>query len=152
MTSIAIPLRVGKGRLSCTDKPKQAIDAALALLMTTPCRSCAADPQYGFVFNNLRFEIFDENEGVVYDSSDRKGYLEGSRGLYDKKISGSSNNLNTFAAELKKTIESYEKRLKDVSVSMTYIREERKIYVTVKGVIADSGADYQYLTVINVWK
>ena len=88
----------------------------------------------------------------MYDSAGRKSYLEGREGLYDKKISGSSNNLNTFAAELKQTIGTYEKRLKDVSVSMTYIREERKIYVTVKGVIVENGADYQYLTVINVWK
>ena len=35
---------------------------------------------------------------------------------------------------------------------MTYIREERKIYVTVKGVIVETGAKYQYLTIINVWK
>lgn len=152
MGSISIPLRIDKGALGRTDDPKAAIDSALALLMATPCYSCAADPQYGFVFNNLRFEIFNENEGVVYNSSGLQGFFEGREGLYDKKISGSSNNLNTFASELKQTIESYEKRLEKVSVSMTYIREERKIYVTVKGVIRQTGADYQYLSVINVWK
>ena len=152
MRSISIPLRIEKGALGRTDDPKQAIDSALALLMATPCYSCAADPQYGFVFNNLRFEIFNENEGVVYNSSGLQGFFEGREGLYDKKISDSSNNLNTFAAELKQTIEAYEKRLEKVSVSMTYIREERKIYVTVKGVIRQTGTDYQYLSVINVWK
>lgn len=65
MRSIAIPLQIDKGALTRTEDPKKAIDSALALLMTTPCYSSAADPYYGFVFNNLRFEIFDENEGVV---------------------------------------------------------------------------------------
>lgn len=152
MSSIAIPLRFAKGSLQRTDDPKKAIDSALSLLMATPCYSAAADPEYGFIFNNLRFEIFDENEGVVYNSSgsQRAQFRQG--GLYDRKISGSSNNLNTFAAELQLTIMEYEPRLKDVAVSMTYIREERKIYVSVKGVIVETEAPYQYSTIINVWK
>lgn len=152
MKNISIPLRIAGGTLARTEDPKQAIDNAIGLLMSTPCYSAAADPAYGFIFNNLRFEIFDENEGVVYNSSGSRRLKEGWEGLYDKKISGSSNNLNTFAAELKETIEAYEKRLKNVSVSMTYIREERKIYVTVKGVIAETGKKYLYSTIINVWK
>ena len=150
MSSIAIPFRIVKGGLARTEDPKTAIDNALALLMTTHCGSCAADPQYGFIFNNLRFEILNENEGVVYTPRDAVAAARGD--LYDKKISGSSNNLNTFAAELKKTIEVYEPRLDKVAVSMTYIREERKIYITVKGVIAATGANYKYLSAINVWK
>ena len=152
MKSIAIPLRIAKGGLSRTEDPKKAIDSALALLMTTPCYTSVADPQYGFIFNNLRFEIFNENEGVVYNSASRERLMEDRENLYDKKISGSSTNLNTFAAELKQTIEAYEKRLGDVSVSMTYIREERKIYVTVKGRVLETGKPYQYASVINVWK
>ena len=150
MKSIAIPLRVGKSGLSRVEDPKKAIDSALTLLTTTPCLSCAADPRYGFVFNNLRFEIFNENEGVVFNSSGAEQLL--GDGLYQKKVSGSSNNLNTFAAELKQSIEEYEKRLRDVSVAMTYIREERKIYMTVKGVMQESGKPYKYESVINVWK
>ena len=152
MKNISIPLQIQKGTLARTEDPKNAIDEALALLMGTPCYSSAADPGYGFVFNNLRFEIFDEKEGVVYNSSGSRRLMEGWDGLYEKKISGSSNNLNTFAAELKETIETYEERLKNVSVSMTYIREERKIYITVKGIIAQNGKKYQYSSIINVWK
>jgi len=152
MRSISIPLRIEKGGLSRTENPKAALDASLGLLMTTPCFSCVADPEYGFIFNNLRFENFNENEGVVYNSSGMERFLEGREGLYDKKISGSSKNLNTFAAELKQTIEVYEPRLDNVSVAMTYIREERKIYVTVKGRIAENAAPYQYESIINVWK
>jgi phage baseplate assembly protein W len=152
MKSIFIPLQITPKGLAKSDDYKQAIDQSLSLLMTTPCYSCVADPQYGFIFNNLRFEIFNEHEGVVYNSSENTGIFEGREGLYDKKISGSSKNLNTFAAELKQTIANYEKRLSSVSVSMTYIREERKIYITVKGLITETQADYQYTTTINVWK
>ena len=151
MNSIAIPFRIGKGGPERTENPRKAIDSALTLLMTSRCGCCVADPEYGFIFNNLRFEIFDENEGVVYDSAGT-GAPSGLEGLYAKKISGSSRNLNTFAAELKQTIETYEKRLDDVSVSMTYLREERKIYVKVKALIVETGKEYEYQSIINVWK
>ena len=152
MKSIAIPIQLVKGGLARTEDPRKSIDSALSLLMSTSCFSSAADPQYGFIFNNVRFEIFDENEGVVYNSSGSRRLASGWEGLYHKKISGSSTNMNTFAAERKRTLETYEKRLQDVSVSMTYVREERKIYVTVKGVIADTGSPYKFLSIINVWK
>ena len=46
MSSISIPFRIVKGGLARTVDPKASIDGALTLLMTTPCGSCAADPQY----------------------------------------------------------------------------------------------------------
>lgn len=152
MKSISIPLRIVKGGLARTEDVRKAIDNSLELLMATPCFSSAADPGYGFIFNNLRFEIFDEREGVVYNSSGLLRQFEDAEGLYDKRISGSSNNINTFASELKQAIENYEKRLQNVSVGMTYIMEERKIYVSVSGEIEGSDKPYQYASVINVWK
>lgn len=149
MKSIAIPIRIGKGGLARNEGPK-AIDQALSLLTTTPCLNSVAAPQYGFVLNNLRFEIVNEKEGVVSNSSGQEWMLM--TGLYEKKVSGSSNNLNTFAYELKQSIETYEKRLRDVSVAMTYIREERKIFLTVKGVLEENDKPYLYESVINVWK
>lgn len=152
MNSISIPLRVVKGGLARTEDTRAAIDSALALLMTTPWFNSAADPWYGFIFNNLRFEIFNEKEGVVFNSSSGlQRLIEGSEGLYDKKISGSSNNLNTFAAELKQTIQNYEKRLQNVDVTMTYNRAARKITIKVKGEIAATQTPYQYQSIINVW-
>ena len=118
--------------------------------MTTPRYSTPADPQFGFVFNNLRFEMFNENEGVVFDSGDTDT-MNNLQGLYEKKISGSSRSINTFAAELKAAIGQYEKRLDKISVSMTYIREERLIYITVKGTIISTGEDYKYDQTIRVW-
>ena len=152
MRNIAIPLDLSAKGLARTADQKTAIDQSLSLLLSTPCFSSAADPQYGFIFNNMRFEIFNENEGVVYNSSESPDIFEGPEGLYAKKISGSSKNLNTFAAELKDTVAKYERRLGGVTVSMTYIREEQKIYVTVKGVVVETNADYTYRTTINVWK
>ena len=67
------------------------------------------------------------------------------------KMSGSSKNINTFASELKEAIAKYEPRLSDVSTTMTYVREEKKIYVAVKGVIVETGKDYQYQTIIRIW-
>ena len=67
--SILLPLQVAAGNVARAPKLKMAVDAFLDLLLTTACRSCVADPQFGFVFNNLKFEIFNENEGVIYNSA-----------------------------------------------------------------------------------
>ena len=152
MSGISIPLQIVKGSLRRTEDPRKAIDSALSLLMTTSCFNSVADPEYGFVFNNLRFEIFNEHEGTVYDSSGTKRGPGGRRDLYARRISGASSNLDTFAASLKESIEKYEPRLTNVSVTMNYNREERKIFVTVKGVIVETETPYQYTSIINVWK
>ena len=151
MTSISIPLQLTDKGLRREDDQKRAIDEAIALIIRTERFSTPADPVFGFVFNNLRFEMFNENEGVVFDSGDTNtmNYVQG---IYDKKISGSSKSINTFAAELKTAIMKYEQRLDDITVSMTYIREERQIYITVKGIIASSKEDYVFNQIIRVWK
>ena len=142
--NIGIPLNIRKGRLG-NENWKDSIDSHIELLLSTPEGGCVSDPEFGFVFNNLRFEIFDENEGVVLNSdSDRST-------LYEKKISGTSRNVNTFAVELKRQIEKYEQRLSEVQVTMAYIREHRKIYITVRGIISETRTEYQYQTSLNVW-
>lgn len=150
MTSISLPLHVGSKGLTREEKLKKSLDASISLIMSTPLFSTPADPQFGFVFNNLRFEMFNENEGVVYDSGDTNS-MDSLQGIYDKKISGSSKSINTFASELKDSIMKYERRLEDVSVSMTYIREERQIYITIKGVIVSTKENYVYKQTIRVW-
>ena len=151
MAYLAIPLEVTKNGLARVDKIKQALDESLTMLLNTPRNNNVGDPQYGFVFNNMRFEIFDEHEGVIYNSGDTL-YESGIQDLYSKKISGSSKNMNTFAAELKEVVRRYEKRLDDVSVTMTYIREERLIYITVKGTITTTKEDYVFTNTMRVWK
>lgn len=148
---IQLPLSIANKGMKREEKIEQSIESFLNLLLSTPCNSNISDPDFGFVFNNLRFEIFDENEGVVFDSFDEKHDSNNYEDLYVKKISGTSKNLNTFAIELKKAIEHYEKRLTNVAVSMTYVRDERKIYVNVKGYIPVIEKDFQYNTHINIW-
>ena len=150
MTNISIPLQLTAKGLQRDDDLKRSIDANVYLIITTERFSTPADPQFGFVFNNLRFEMFNENEGVVFDSGDTDT-MSNIQGAYDKKISGSSKSINTFAAELKTAITKYENRLERISVSMTYIREERLIYITVKGVIVSTKEDYIYDQTIKVW-
>jgi predicted component of type VI protein secretion system len=130
---------------------KKSLDESLYMLLTTPRYNNMSDPEYGFIFNNMRFEIFDEHEGVIYNSGDTI-YDRGIKDVYNKKISGSSKNMNTFAAELKEVVKNYEKRLSDVAVTMTYIREERLIYVTIKGVIIQTKEDYVFTSTLRVWK
>lgn len=145
--NILLPLQIEKGRLVQAKKPKEAIDTFIDLLLNTPCQSCVADRQFGFIFNNLKFEIFNENEGVIYNSSTDEEDLK----LYDKKVSGTSKSVNTFAIELKKAIESYEKRLTNVSVTMAYIKNMKKIHVNIEGTIAATNEAYKYTTSLNIW-
>lgn len=152
MGSLTLPLQIANGKVAREEDPRKGIDAFISLLIASPQDGCVAERGFGFIFNNLRFEILNENEGVVYDSMQDEGPSDPQTAeLYEKKISGSSKNLNTFAAELKESIRKYEKRLQDPTVSMTYIREERLIYVTVKGIIAASGEKYRYTTTIRIW-
>ena len=119
-----------------SDNINDAVTGYLNLLVGTTRYITAADPEFGFVFNNLKFENVNEKEGVVYN----------------RKLSGSSKNLNTYAAELQQAISRYEQRLKDVKVSMTYIREEKRVYTTVNAVMAATQKPYQYSTAIKVWR
>jgi len=151
MAYLSIPLRVVKSGLAREDIIKRSIDQAIDMLLTTPRFNSRGDSTYGFVFNNMRFEIFDEHEGVIYNSGDTL-YENGLRDLYSKKISGSSKNMNTFAAELKEAVKDYEKRISNVSVTMTYIREERLIYITIKGIIVSTKEEYLYKSTLRVWK
>ena len=150
MTSISLPLRVTPKGLAREDKLKKSIDDVIDLILTTARYSTPSDTQFGFVFNNLRFEMFNENEGVVFDSGDTQS-MDGIQGVYDKKISGSSKSINTFASELKEAVNKYEPRLEEVTASMTYIREERQIYMTIKGVIASTKQNYVYKQIFKVW-
>ena len=97
----------------------------------------------------MRFEIFNEREGVLYNSLPDEDVDEDD--LYTKKISGNSKNINTFATELKTAVERYETRLENVTATMSYVREERKVYVTVTGIIRSTQEKYKYDTILNIW-
>lgn len=146
--NVLLPLEITNGRLTSTTQPQIAVNAFIELLLSTPCGSSVADPQFGFIFNNLKFEIFNEKEGVIYDSTPQESPYPN---LYDKKISGNSKNINTFAIDLKKAIEQYEKRLSHVSVSMIYLKSQRIIQIIVEGILTETGEVYKYTTSIRLW-
>lgn len=146
--NVLLPLQVTNGRLAYSPNPSMTIDAFIELLLSTPCGGCSADPEFGFIFNNLKFEIFNEKEGVIYDSSPQD---DSTSRLYDKKVSGNSKNLNTFAVDLKKAIEQYENRLTEVSVSMTYLKSQKLIQIVVEGRLVETNVPYKYTTSINLW-
>ena len=135
MNFLTIPISIRKGALDRTDTISEAITANLSLLVSTSRYLTAADPHFGFAFNNFKFENVNEKEGLVYN----------------RKLSGSSKNINTFAAELQKAIMQYEPRLQDIKVNMTYIREEKQIYTTVDGSIITTQEPYRFTTTIKVW-
>ena len=149
MTGLIAPIEVTKSGLRRAGSEKEAIDSFLNLLLNSACSECCIDPRFGFVFNNLRFEIFNEQQGVIYNSkTDDQGKDDT---LYSKKISGNSRNLNTFSSELKTAIERYEHRLEQIQTTMSYVRRERRIYITVTGIIASSNDKYQYDTTLKIW-
>ncbi len=149
MENLVSPLNIVSGNISLTDNIKESINSFLEILLTTALGDCCIDPEFGFIFNNMRFEIFNEREGTIYNSTTTEGVEEDE--LYTKKISGNSRNLNTFATDLKEVIMKYEQRLADVAATMSYVREERKIYVTVTGVIIDTKEKYKYDTTLKIW-
>ena len=149
MDNLISPLDIIGGSIMRTDNVKESIDSFLEILRTSACGDCSIDPEFGFIFNNMRFEIFNEREGTIFNSTSTDSREE--EDLYNKKISGNSKNVNTFATELRQVIMKYEERLTEVQATMSYVREERKIYITVTGIIVDTREKYKYDTTIKVW-
>ena len=142
-TFLKYPLNITSGRIERTDSLKESLDASMKLIVETPLRESIGSPSFGFVFNNPRFEIFNESEGLIHSCTEDA--------LHEKKLSGSSKNMNTFAADLKQAIARYEPRLANVKVAMTYIREEKKIHFNIRADILPDMTEYQYTTSIKAW-
>ncbi|MBQ0049065.1 MAG: hypothetical protein KBT12_02330 [Bacteroidales bacterium] len=150
--TIHIPLAVNNGILQREEQLKQSIDNTLELLLTTPLGSCAADPDFGFVFNNMAFENFNENDGTIFNTLPvRDGFGE-HYGLYNKKVSGSSKNISTFAADLRDAILKYERRLRNPTVTMTYMRLERSMHVLIRGELPQIDTLYEHKFVYKLWR
>ena len=145
MTHLLTPLSVKKGTLKHTDDIKESLKLSIELLLNTPLGCIPSDPEYGFVFTGLKFEIFEESNGTIHTESNDNSPI------YKKKISGSSKNIQTFASELNEAIRQYEPRLRDTATVMTYIREKKEILVAVRGIILTNLEPYEYRTSIKVW-
>ena len=149
MENMVSPLKIALGGIARTNSVKESIDAFLEILLTSACGDCCIDPEFGFVFNNMRFEIFNEREGTIFNSSPTEGEVNNE--IYNKKVSGNSKNINTFATDLKEVVMKYEQRLTDVVATMSYVRDERNIYITVTGIIADTQEKYKFDTTLKIW-
>lgn len=142
-TSLPLKIEKGKGfcrQLSVTDSIKAFID----IIVSTPVGIFSADPDFGFVFRNFRFQNFNEEKGVLYSVEPDKEVSE----FYKYKIQGQGVNFNTFAHELKISIEKYEPRLRDVKVSMEYSSVNRVIDIIVTGKASD---DFEHKINMHVW-
>lgn len=144
--NIRLPLQIHNGALAVDEKMKQSINNHLDVLLKTPQGSVACDPEYGFVLSAMRFENFDEESGTVYTHEKHPD------NIYKKKLSGTSKNLQTFAADFNQLLRKYEPRLTNTQVMMNYIREERKINIVIRGMVRELNIPYQYQTHISVWR
>lgn len=142
---LRIPLQVHKGRLSRDNNIKEAIDANIAVIINTPVGTVPCDPVFGFSLQKLRFEMINEMRGTVYSGLDDKNPD------YDKKMSGTSKNIQTFAADLNDALRQYEPRLSNTDVSLTYIPQSKTIVIIVKGTIRDTDEDYKYTDTMRLW-
>ena len=149
MEGLSLPLTISGGALGRQSETAVSVRSFLELLISTAKYTCVPDPEFGFILNNLRFESISETEGIVSRGpASRSGESDP---IYDKKISGTSSNMETFAYELKLAIEHYEKRLSDVKVTMTYVRQNKMIHINVRGKLVEDDSDFQFATDVKVW-
>lgn len=137
---------------------KESIRSFLNLLVSCALKSCEADPEFGFVFNNYRFENIDESTGKFHDNHSDPS--EPFHQYHQYRINGSINNVDSFAKELGKNIEKYEPRLilnstsKDKGVITKYNEKERAVSIEINGTVRgdlseDNGFTHKIL--IRIW-
>lgn len=145
----SLPLKIEKGKgLKKESDVKESVRSFLELLVSCPVGSCEADPEFGFVFKNFRFENFNEDKGVLY-SPNPDGEVSD---FYKYKIHGRGVNLNTFAHELKCSIAKYEPRLREPWVNMEYKSLEKTIVFTIRGIIGDTMTEkFEHKIKMHVW-
>ena len=138
---------------------KSSIDAFLQLLIASNKYDSIADQEFGFCLEDFRFEGFSldraeflQRKTAVLDKSENSELAEIRSSLYAKRLVGSSKNSDTFARELKKSIERYERRLRDVQVSMDFQKNGNIIHVIVTGKINNTANTIYYNEfTIDVW-
>ena len=135
---------------------KAYIDHFLKLLISSNKYDSIADEDFGFCLEDFRYEGFSseqakflEREGIVRDKSENTSLADIKSPLYAKRLVGNSKNADTFARELKMSIERYEKRLKEVAVNMDFQKNARIIHIIITGKI-DNASNTQYYNEFNV--
>lgn len=135
---------------------KESIDHFLKLLISSNKYDSIADEDFGFCLEDFRYEGFSseqakflERAAVVRDKSENTNLADIKSPLYAKRLVGNSKNADTFARELKMSIERYERRLKDVAVNMDFQKNARIIHIIITGRI-DNASNTQYYNEFNV--
>jgi hypothetical protein len=146
-TSIPIEIEKGKGFRSDSDV-EQSVRSFIETIVCTPCGGFEADNEFGFIFKNFRFQNFNEDKGVLFSNSPDDDASE----YYKYKIQGRGINFNTFAFELKRNIELFEPRLKQVKVNMDYAPKTKTIEIKISGSIDNMMNDKFVHTIkMHVW-
>ena len=138
---------------------KESIDHFLRFLISSNKYDSIADEELGFCLEDFRYEGFSSESGqflerkqLPKDKSENTMLSEIRSPLYTKRLIGNSKRPDTFARELKVCIERYERRLKDVSITMDFQKNGRLIHVIVTGVITDASNTLYYNEFnIDVW-
>ncbi len=159
---IKIPFHINKGEIETEKEDNQSINKFIELIVSSYWRSFKPESDFGFGFKNFKFEIFDEINGTILNKKISEKFYNKTNGKripdfntdnnYTKKINETSKNSNSFACDLKNTIEKYECRLKDVYVDMKYTQKEKMITLFIKGKINnEKGNDYTHEISFQVW-
>ena len=139
---------------------KKSIDKFLDLLIASPKYCCIADEEFGFALEDFHYESFSVDKAKFFENKDNNPNTNTTANalamirnpLYGKKIIGNSKNEDTFARELKRTIDRYEKRLKDVNVSMDFQEHGKMIKILVDAKYNDgTNTNYSYEFKMIVW-
>ena len=138
---------------------KESIDAFLKFLISSNKYDSIADEELGFCLEDFRYEGFSSENGqflerkqLPKDKTENTMLSEIRDPLYAKRLVGNSKRSDTFARELKTCIERYERRLRDVAVTMDFQKNGRLIHVIVTGVINNVANTIYYNEFnIEVW-
>lgn len=142
---VKIPFHFSNGNIQQEADVKKSVDAFIDLIVATQFGQFKADPDFGFVFKNHRFENFDEKKGTLasYEEDDYRGNL---------KITGTSKNPNNFANALKNNIEAYEPRLSHCEVDMRYNSKNHNVKLMISGQLkGDKMQPYSHEINFYVW-
>lgn len=142
---IKIPFQIVSGCVEQEEDLKKSVDSFIDLIVSTQFGQFKADPDFGFIFKNHRFENFDEKKGTVATRNENEQ-------LKELKIEGTSKNPMNFANALKKNIEEYEKRLLVKEVVMEYDKKRHNIKLLILGALrAERQIPYSHEINFYVW-
>ena len=138
MNGFKIPVKM-TGRFTKENEPKNvkaSIDDFIELIVFSANGSFKADYDFGFVFQNTKFQNSDP--GDLMDA---------------KKIQGSSINKNNYAYDLKLAIEAYESRIKNVRVMIAYDVLNKKVAIDINGRYEENFTerDYEKNITFYIW-